>query len=231
MNIAPTRLSHLPLFPLRTVLFPGGVLPLRIFEVRYLDMMARAHKAGSPFGVVCLTQGSEVQQPSARSGATASQGAVGFADESFHPVGTLAHIHHLTQPQPGLLTARCAGSQRFRITHSRRLAHGLWVADVDLLEPDTVVPVPLDLASTSDTLQQLVGNLEQRIDNMANMPLQLPYHWNDCGWLANRWCELLPLGPETQQRFMSLDNPLLRLELVADALDEMGLANSGSLDA
>src|SRR3954467_10900760 len=85
-------LQSLPLFPLDTVLFPGGVLPLRIFEVRYLDMIARCHKAGAPFGVVLLTQGSEVRQP----GAT----------EAFCHVGTLATISELETPRAGLMMIR-----------------------------------------------------------------------------------------------------------------------------
>ena len=58
------------------------------------------------------------------------------------------------------------------------------------------------------------------------MPFQPPYRWDDCGWLANRWCELLPLGAEQKQRLLELENPLLRLELVADVLDQTGLAKS-----
>src|SRR3954452_16372565 len=91
----------LPLFPLGTVLFPGGVLPLRIFEVRYLDMIGKCHRAGAPFGVVSLTQGSEVRQP----GAT----------EAFATVGTLATIDEFDAPRPGLLVIRAVGVHRFRI--------------------------------------------------------------------------------------------------------------------
>ncbi len=110
-------LSSLPLFPLGAVLFPGGVLPLRIFEVRYLDMIGRCHKAGAPFGVVTLTQGAEVRRP-------------GGGVEAFHSVGTLATITALETPQPGLMTIRCHGEQRFRIARSEQLKHGLWIADV-----------------------------------------------------------------------------------------------------
>ena len=94
-NAPPTAatLTSLPLFPLGTVLFPGGVLPLRIFEVRYLDMIGKCHKVGAPFGVVGLTEGHEVRK--------AGQGA-----ESFHDVGTLANIVELASPQAGLRTPR-----------------------------------------------------------------------------------------------------------------------------
>jgi uncharacterized protein len=226
VNIPASHLAQLPLFPLQSVLFPDGLLPLRIFEVRYLDMIGKCHKAGTPFGVVCLTQGSEVRrrdvrqrQPSAPvPGRPAGEG---FAVETFQSVGTLAAITVLERPQAGLMMVRCTGTQRFLVRSSRQLPHGLWVADVALLGADPALTVPDDLAHTRDALQQLLLAIERQMHG-TEMPLQGPYRWDDCGWLANRWCELLPLGAEVKQRFMSLDSPLLRLELVADALDQMG---------
>ena len=233
VNTPDRSLAQLPLFPLQSVLFPGGLLPLQIFEVRYLDMIGKCHKAGTPFGVVCLTQGREVRQREVRQpdqqprGAAASPASAGrpsgegFADEAFHPIGTLATITRLERPQPGLMMVRCTATQRFQVHSSQQLPHGLWLADVTLLPADPAVPVPEDLAHTRTALQQLLLAIERQLEG-ADMPLQGPHHWDDCGWLANRWCELLPLGPEVKQRFMSLDSPLLRLELVADALDQMG---------
>jgi hypothetical protein len=125
---------QIPLFPLGTVLFPGGILPLQIFEVRYLDMVRRCHREGTPFGVVCLTEGHEVQQAEARTG--------GFKPEGFHDVGTLAHIVALEQAQPGLLVMVCEGRERFQIQRSEKLKHGLWMADVDLLPEDSLTPCP-----------------------------------------------------------------------------------------
>jgi hypothetical protein len=223
------NLRQLPLFPLRSVLFPGGYLPLRIFEVRYLDMIGRSHKAGTPFGVVCLTEGSEVQSaPAAGNPSAPVAPGDGYAHESFHAEGTLATITRLERPHPGLMTIRCTGTQRFRIRSSERLSHGLWVADVELLPRDLAVPVPQDLESAAFALQELVRGLSGRAGDPAEMPLQPPYQWSDCGWLANRWCELLPLGADQKQRLMSLDNPLLRLELVADLLGQMGLVQPAS---
>jgi len=209
---------QLPLFPLRNVLFPGGHLPLRIFEVRYLDMIGRSHKAGTPFGVVCLTRGREVRSAPATAGAPS-----GYSDESFHTEGTLATITRLERPNPGLMSIRCTGTQRFRVRSSEKLKYGLWMADVELLPDDVPVPVPADLENVALALQELVRGLSARAGDPDQMPLQRPYLWGDCGWLANRWCELLPLGLQQKQRLMSLDNPLLRLELVADLLEHMGL--------
>ena len=206
-------LSSLPLFPLGMVLFPGGLLPLRIFEVRYLDMIAKCHKAGAPFGVVALTQGSEVQQ-------------AGAAQEAFSAVGTLATIASLENPQPGLMVVRCNAAQRFRVSSSQRLKHGLWVADVERLNDDMVVPVPDDLLETARALERLVVSLKMRLPDNEALPLAEPYRFDDCGWVANRWCELLPLPLPLKQRLMELDNPLVRLELVSDVLSRTGISSS-----
>ena len=215
----------LPLFPLQSLLFPGGLLPLRIFEVRYLDMIRRCHQAGQPFGVVCLSQGSEVRRPES----DAEPGAEGFAREVFFPVGTLASIESLQRPQAGLMLIRCIGTQRFRVVRSSQRKFGLWVGDVELIDADIALPLPADLQFTREALQALVRKIEQSISENptqtgATMPIAQPYQWDDCGWIANRWCEMLPLNPELKQRFMALESPLLRLELVADTLGQMGFA-------
>ena len=204
-------LTSLPLFPLGTVLFPGGLLPLQIFEVRYLDMIGKCHKTGAPFGVVTLTQGTEVRRPG--------------ASEAFTAVGTLATITALEAPRPGLMTIRCTGTQRFRVTASQQLKHGLWVADVAQLDDDLPVPVPDDLAHTAHALRQLIETLRQRHVTPQEMPLQEPWRLDDCGWVANRWCELLPLPVALKQRLMELDNPLVRLELVSDVLARSGITD------
>lgn len=207
---AALTLTSLPLFPLGTVLYPGGVLPLRIFEVRYLDMIGKCHKAGAPFGVVALRQGHEVRQPG--------------ASEAFAEVGTLATIESLAAPQPGLLLIRCAGTQRFRLTAQEQLKHGLWIGDVTRIEPDQRVAVPPDLQPVADALGRLLEGLQLRAEDDAGIPVAQPWQLDDCGWVANRWCELLPIQLELKQRLMELDNPLLRLELVGDILARTGIS-------
>jgi len=208
-------LSSLPLFPLGTVLFPGGLLPLRIFEVRYLDMIGKCHKAGSPFGVVSLTQGSEVR----RAGAEA---------ESFAALGTLAAIREFETPQSGLMQIECIGTQRFRIRSSELQKYGLWTAEVESVPDDVALEVPPDLQHTANALRRLVDTLEERRrmegDESVRLPIAQPYRFDDCGWVANRWCELLPMQPELKQRLMELDSPLMRLELVSDLLARTGIA-------
>ena len=202
--------TETPLFPLRSVLFPGGYLPLRIFEPRYLDMVQRCHAQGTPFGVVALTEGEEVRQ----------RDGEGFRREAFHPVGTLARIEHFELEQPGLIRIRTRGAQRFRVSEPRRLSHGLWVGQLALLPDDAAVPVPGDLAQAARQLQDLLAGWAERAA-AEDLPLQPPYQWGDAGWLANRWAELLPMPSADRQRLMALDNPLLRLELVVDRLDAL----------
>ena len=208
-------LTTLPLFPLGSVLYPGGLLPLRIFEVRYLRMIGEAHKAGAPFGVVALTQGSEVR-------------VAGAEAERFATIGTLAEIRRFEAPQPALLHIECAGMRRFRVHGSTQQKNGLWTGDVEWLADDLPLPVPDDLAHVSQALKRLVDTLEARRvaegREDVRLPVAEPFRFDDCGWVANRWCELLPMQTELKQRLMELESPLMRLELVADLLSRHGIA-------
>ena len=210
-------LTSLPLFPLGTVLYPGGSLSLRIFEVRYLDMIRKCHKSGAPFGVVSLTEGSEVRRPDDRPSGD------GFAHESFNSVGTLARLVDFATPQPGLMMIRCEGAQRFKISRHEKLKHGLWTADVLQLPDDQAIPIPDDLQKSAAALGNLITKLRERDLPANEMPIQPPYLLDDCAWVANRWCELLTMPLELKQRLMELDNPLVRLELVSDMLERNGI--------
>jgi len=202
--------TETPLFPLRSVFFPGGHLALRIFEPRYLDMVQRCHACGEPFGIVALTSGEEVRR---REGE-------GFRTEAFHDVGTLARIEDFEHAQAGLINIRICGTQRFRVQGSRNLSHGLWVGRLELLAGDVAVPVPDDLRQAAQQLQDLLAGWKAR-GAADDLPVQPPYQWDDAGWLANRWAELLPMPVEARQRLMVMDNPLLRLELIVDRLDAL----------
>ena len=173
-------LLQLPLFPLQTVLFPCGALPLRIFEIRYLDMIGRCHEAGAPFGVVSLSAGREVRRPAAGDDASSPSGK-GDAHERFFPIGTLARITRLDRPQAGLMLIHCVGAQRFRIRRSAQQKYGLWVGDVELLDDDAAVPVPDDLEHTRDALRTLLRNIEHSVEHGGEagveMPLRPPYRW------------------------------------------------------
>lgn len=204
-------MNTVPLFPLGTVLFPGGFLPLQIFEVRYLDMIQRCHAEGTPFGVVCLTQGQEVQRRDA---------GEAFERERFHTVGTLATVERLDKVQPGLLRIDCRGQQRIEVTESHKLPHGLWMGEARELAADTEVAVPDDLQPLAELLLDLARQIQEQHPDTFRHALQGP-HWQQAGWIANRWCELLPEPLPVKQRLMALDNPLLRLELVGDLVDKL----------
>ena len=217
-------LNSLPLFPLGTVLYPGGLLPLQIFEVRYLDMIGKCHKTGAPFGVVSLTQGSEVRKPASASVINAKPSGDAFANEAFNTVGTLARIIEFSVPQPGLMVVQCQGIHRFTITRREKLKHGLWIADVVRMEDDLPVKIPHDLQKAADALGKLIKGLLNGDTPPEKMPMLAPYHLDDCSWVANRWCELLPNPLAVKQQLMELDNPLLRLELVCDILERAGIS-------
>jgi Lon protease-like protein len=201
--------ASIPLFPLGTVLFPEGRLPLQVFEVRYLDMVSKCIADEKPFGVVSLTQGSEVRKP-------------GMA-ESLAGVGTMARIVEWQAPMAGLLAIVCTGTTRFRIASAEQQKHGLWVAQVEPIEDDQKVPVPAELRNTADALAGLIASMQDQGAGPGQMPVAPPYRLEDCAWVANRWCELLPMAIADKQRMLELDNPVVRLELVQDALDERGL--------
>jgi Lon protease-like protein len=211
-------LNSLPLFPLSTVLFPGGYLPLQIFEVRYLDMVGKCYKNGAPFGVITLNRGSEV-----RKAPTLTDDAGEQDEEIFYPCGTLAHITSLSRPQAGLMQIQCTGTHRFTVSRYELLKHGLWVAQVNVTHDDQKVDIPEDLRAVAAALERVINTLHVQKTPPDQMPIQPPYQFDDCAWVANRWCELLPMGLELKQRLMALDNPLVRLELVNDLLERNGI--------
>jgi Lon protease-like protein len=144
--------------------------------------------------------------------------------EIFYPIGTLARITHLSQPRPGLMLIQCTGLQRFAVSQRNLLKHGLWVADVSLLPDDQSVPVPDDLKPIADTLKRVVTTLQAQGTPDDQMPMQPPYLYDDCAWVANRWCDVLPIPLELKHQLMALDNPLVRLELVSDMLERNGIS-------
>lgn len=201
----------MPLFPLSTVLFPDGVLPLQVFEARYLDMISRCILEGTPFGVVLLTHGHEVRQPDAE-------------QERFVAAGTIASVTETTTESPGLLQVLCRGGARFSVVTAEQRVNGLWMAEAQLVEDDHTVRIPSELQGASDALDRVLNSLHDV--PQQRWPVQPPFRLDDCGWVANRWCELLPLPNQQKHHMLMLDNPVIRLELLHDVLDEHGLITS-----
>lgn len=204
---SPLSLSFLPLFPLGSVLFPEGLLALRVFEVRYLDMVHKCQASDTPFGVVLLTHGREVRVPEGH--------------EEFALAGTLASIVDTNQSTPGLMQVMCRGAGRFKVVRSERRPNGLWMAELDMVASDLSVPVPDELQPTADALGRALESLDSIPED--RWPVVPPFQLDDCGWVANRWCDLLPLPLAQKQQLLMLDNPVIRLELLQDVLEEHGL--------
>lgn len=202
-------MASIPLFPLNTTLFPDGHLPLQVFEVRYLDMVKRCIEQDEQFGVVSLLEGSETRVPDQQD--TLSSG------------GTMARIIEWVSPMPGLLQISCIGTTRFQVRSAHQLKHGLWMADVDNVAEDMVVPVPAEQQDVANALGSLIRSLQKKQISISKMPLSPPYRLDEAGWVANRWCELLRLPQEEKQRLLLQENPVLRLELIQDVLSENGL--------
>jgi Lon protease-like protein len=207
-------METLPLFPLGTVLYPAGRLPLQIFEVRYLDLIGRCHREGTPFGVVGLRQGSETERP----------GGDGASREVLQAVGTMARIERFEAPMPGLMRIDCQGGERFRIEQAEQLPHGLWMARITRMAADPVVAIPEDLQPAADKLGQIIRALQSRGLAPDELPIAAPFELEDCGWVANRWSEILPIPSEVKQNLLALDNPVVRLELISDLLDRTRLS-------
>lgn len=188
--------TPLPLFPLGTVLFPGALLGLKVFEPRYLDMVSNCLRRGTPFGVVCLSEGGEVGTR---------------AQRQMEAVGTLARIDEVDAEQPSLLQLRCTGTQRFRRTgEPTQRADGLWLSSVELLPDDPPRAPGPAMRATVEALAAAIRALQEQ----GKLPFAPPWRLDDAGWVANRWCELLPIPLQAKQKLMQLDDPVIRLSLV-----------------
>ena len=203
---APEHWTELPLFPLQTVLFPGGLLPLKVFEARYLDLVSHCLRKRSPFGVVCLGQGSEVRG--------------GGGDKvRLEPIAVLAHLQDVDAEQPGILKIRCIGGRRVQLGTPWQRQDGLWLAPAQALDDDLAAAVPPELDATALALGQAIGSLAAQDQH----PFGRPYRLDEAGWVANRWCEILPISVAAKYRLMVLDEPVLRLKRVYEYLRSKGV--------
>lgn len=200
-----STIQDLPLFPLQSVLFPGGLLGLRVFEARYMDLMTRCFKSGDEFGVVLLLSGHEVG-PSA--------GAVDLA-----AVGCRAKVLDIDMHEAGLLQVRCKGGSRFVLRSHEPVALGLEVGLVQAMEDD-----PLATLSARHTEAALaLGRAIATLDAHQHKPFLPPYRLDVPGWVANRWAEILPIAAQARQRLMELPDGAQRLDVVDRYLRQHGI--------
>lgn len=190
---------RLPLFPLNTVLFPGGVQPLKIFEQRYLDMAAACMKENSPFGICLIASGSET----------------GKAAEP-HAVGTLASIGDWEMEQLGILQITAHGGRRFRIIETRSNADNLLEATVELLAIGEPARIPTER-------QRLLPLLQRIVNDLGPQRMPEPHRFDDAEWVGYRITEVLPIQNLAKQKLLELDDPLARLEILETFLDQRKL--------
>lgn len=192
--------SRIPLFPLSQALLPDGMLHLNIFEVRYLDLIKRCQRESIPFGVVGLVQGHEVQVPE--------------EVPKLHPIGTLAHLQTVDAPQPALLQVLCKGGVRFELAGHERGPYGVWYAQVLYLPTDTPEPISPELQPVANMLGRLIADGQKAGPGHA-LPIFAPYRLDECGWVANRWTELLPISADDKQQLLAEQDPVQRLQRIA----------------
>ena len=192
--------SELPLFPLQTVLFPGGLLSLKVFEARYLDLMVACLREQRRFGVVALR----------------TQPHNGAPDPSadFEATGVVAELIEVDTMRAGMLQVSCRGMQRFALAAPRQQADGLWLAATSTLPDDVEVPPAAALLDTVKGLANAIATLKSQ----GAHPFLQPYQFDQAGWVANRWCEILPISMSAKQKLMELADPELRLQLVDEYL-------------
>lgn len=187
---------RIPLFPLNTVLFPGGPLPLRIFETRYIDMISNCLQKDAPFGVLLIREGNET------------------GNASTFDVGTLARIIDWYQGSDGLLGITAVGQQRFRLLSAERQPDGLNVGNVELLPDESALPLDEDFRGLADILQGVLDDLGRLYESMER-------RYDDAGWVTYRFVEILPLELEQKQYCLEAADPQERLKLVTQLLDSV----------
>ncbi|MDB5763764.1 MAG: ATP-dependent protease [Herminiimonas sp.] len=199
--------AWLPLFPLNTVLFPGGVLPLKVFETRYVDMIRECMKQQAPFGVVRIKSGQEV----------------GLAAEP-ETVGCLARIEQWDMQDLGVLLLRTLGGERFRIVDTRVLPDQRLEARIEMIAADSAVAVTSMHVSCAKALKVVIEdiNLKGRAEqgDAFISPFAQPIQLDDTGWVANRWCEILPIPLKARQKLLELENAQSRLTIVYQYLQQ-----------
>lgn len=190
---------EMPIFPLGTVLFPGGVLPLKIFEQRYLDMTKACLRDGTPFGVCMIREGKEVGAPALPSS-----------------IGCIARIREWDMPQLGIFLLITEGTERFRLGDTRIDRSGLLIGEVESLPLVADAPPPPEF-------DPCVSMLKLIVEKIGEDKLPTPACYDDPAWIAYRLAEFLPLESPARQRLLEMESADLLLGVVAKLLRQQGL--------
>jgi hypothetical protein len=195
---------NVPIFPLNTVLFPGGLLPLRVFEARYMDMTRDCLKRDEPFGVCLIREGAEVGAPAVP-----------------ETVGCLAKILEWDMQQQGILNIKTRGGQRFRILERRTGPQGLTTAEIELIPAEASAAVPEEFAACARLLEMVVADKGKPI-------FAEPHAFNDASWVGYRLAEILPVPLAAKQKLLELSDSVGRLSILQRFLEGQGLAAKAS---
>lgn len=189
--MTPTSADWIPLFPLNTVLFPDGVLPLRVFETRYMDMVRECMRLDHGFGIVLIKSGAEV-------------GTAAVPEQ----VGCMAHIDTWEMKDLGVLILRVTGAARFRILETRVLPDNRLEARIEMLADDLSIPVSDEHLACASALKTVIEAIDakgvQEQGSEFVSPFARPARLDDAGWVANRWTEILPIPLKAKQKLLEL---------------------------
>jgi len=208
MTNLDSSLQKIPLFPLGTVLFPDGVIALKIFEARYLDMIKKCLREKTEFGVVSVMKDQDDEDSSV----------------IFSQIGTLAQIEDFDPVQPALYMTKSFGTQRFRLLNSQQESNGLWIGEVELLENDPITPIPEELQKVAHLLNEIISVIQSE-DLLSESVFKKPFKIDDCGWVSNRLAELLPISLAQKNHLLAQTNPRIRLDLVTEIIEDDDLRN------
>lgn len=206
------KASWIPLFPLGTTLFPGGVIALKIFEARYLDMMKRCLRENSPFGVVSILDDKPIDSDAS-------------ALANFSKIGTLAKLEELDPIQPALYMTKSYGTQRFHVLNVKQESDGLWVGQIELIDADPEIPLPKEHEKVAALLREIISIIKSE-DLLGDDAFKIPENLDDCGWVSNRLAELLPLPPAQKNHLLAQSNPRIRLDLISEIIEDNDLHNT-----
>ena len=179
----------IPLFPLQTILFPGGPLSLRVFERRYLDMVSSCMASDQLFGII-------LNKPSSTND-----------KNNFSKIGTLAQIVDWDQGSDGVLGLKVIGKERFILTSHYTDENGLNMGEIEILEPEKKLLLPEGYITLSAILETILNEFSELYASVKK-------DFNDASWVGYRLAEILPIELSQRQIYLEIDEPLDRLELL-----------------